>query len=198
MLKKEDAIKRIMNAALIEFGSKGYELASTNTIYKSAGVSKGAIFLYFNSKANLYYEVFKLHLNNFIDEMSKVDLKGKEDFFDKIMEITLWKLKYFSTRTHESKVFIEAMTNPPKEIADKILSHYDEITKLSLNNILMDIDMNLFSSEYTKEEVIRYIQLALNGLQHSLVGVNVTLEYLDSIRDDSIKYLKTLMKGLKK
>lgn len=198
MKRKEEAIKKIIEASLIEFGTKGYELASTNTIYKTAGVSKGAIFLYFNSKAELFYEVFKIYLLEFVEEMSKLNLNGIDDIFDKMMEITFWKLKYFSSRPHESKLLLEAVNNPPKEAVNKIMSHYDEITKLSLTNIFKDIDMSVFSSEYTKEEVIRYVQLALNGLQYSMLRVNVTIEYLDSIREDSIKYLKTLLKGMKK
>jgi AcrR family transcriptional regulator len=62
-LEKAKSTKdKILEAALIEFGTKGYKDASTNQIYPLASVSKGAIFKIFGSKANLFYEVFSLSL----------------------------------------------------------------------------------------------------------------------------------------
>lgn len=198
MTKKEEAIKKIIEASLIEFGTKGYELASTNSIYKAAGVSKGAIFLYFNSKAELFYEVFKHYLFMIIEEINKIEFDKQGDVFDKMMEVTFWKMRYFSKRPYESKVLMEGITNPPKEIKSKIMSHIDDLTVLSLNNFFRDIDMSRFSSEYTKEEVIKFVQYALNGLQHSMLKENSTIETLDSIRDESMKFLRTLLKGMEK
>lgn len=47
MKKKKD---QIAASALKEFAEKGFEQASTNTICKEAGVSKGLLFHYFGSK----------------------------------------------------------------------------------------------------------------------------------------------------
>ena len=40
----------VLNAALKEFSSQGYDKASTNIIAKEAGISKALIFHYVNSK----------------------------------------------------------------------------------------------------------------------------------------------------
>jgi AcrR family transcriptional regulator len=50
--EKQDAI---LNAALYEFADKGFDLASTNEITGSAGISKGALFHYFGSKEDLFF-----------------------------------------------------------------------------------------------------------------------------------------------
>ena len=52
--RKEDSI---YEAAVNEFYKNGYEIGSTNSIVKEAGISKGALFKYFESKANLYIYV---------------------------------------------------------------------------------------------------------------------------------------------
>lgn len=49
--------KRILIAALKEFSEKGYEQASTNSIVKEAGISKGILFHYFKTKRDLYLYV---------------------------------------------------------------------------------------------------------------------------------------------
>ena len=58
--------QRILNAALNEFANKGFDRASTNEIVKSAGISKGLLFHYFNNKKdfssfclNIVYEQYE-------------------------------------------------------------------------------------------------------------------------------------------
>ena len=43
----EEKQARIINGALEEFTKNGFEKASTNVIVKNAGISKGALFKYF-------------------------------------------------------------------------------------------------------------------------------------------------------
>ena len=52
-LKKEKQ-DRMINAALLVFSKYGYYHASTDEIVKEAGISKGLLFHYFNSKIGLY------------------------------------------------------------------------------------------------------------------------------------------------
>ena len=44
----------IINAALMEFATKGYDEASTIVIAKNAGISKGLMFHYVNSKKDFF------------------------------------------------------------------------------------------------------------------------------------------------
>ncbi|MCL1981800.1 MAG: TetR/AcrR family transcriptional regulator, partial [Clostridiales bacterium] len=48
----------LLNAALKEFVTKGYDEASTNIIAKEAGISKGLMFHYVNSKKDLFFFVY--------------------------------------------------------------------------------------------------------------------------------------------
>ena len=56
-LKKEKQ-DRIINAALRSFALGGYLHASTDDIVKLAGISKGLIFHYFETKLGLYQFVY--------------------------------------------------------------------------------------------------------------------------------------------
>jgi len=51
---KEEAKSRILDAANKVFAEKGYHEATMDDIAKRLGVSKGAIYLYFSSKEDLY------------------------------------------------------------------------------------------------------------------------------------------------
>jgi AcrR family transcriptional regulator len=51
--------ERILGAAADEFGEKGFEAASLNRIIAHAGTSKGALYYYFEDKADLFSTVME-------------------------------------------------------------------------------------------------------------------------------------------
>lgn len=65
----------ILNSALKEFSSKGFDSASTNIIAKEAGISKALMFHYVNSKQDLFLFVY----DYFTDVLDK-DYYMKIDF----------------------------------------------------------------------------------------------------------------------
>lgn len=79
-------IQRIINAALQEFSSRGYDEASTNRIAKTAGISKALMFHYVKSKEDLF-----LFLLNYCrktidnDYLKKMDLQEK-DLFKRLLQ----------------------------------------------------------------------------------------------------------------
>jgi AcrR family transcriptional regulator len=54
-----DKRQRILEAAALEFASRGFEHASLNRIIDAAGISKGATYYYFDDKADLYATVVR-------------------------------------------------------------------------------------------------------------------------------------------
>jgi len=189
---------KIIKESLVEFGEKGYINASTNTISKNAGVSKGVVFLHFVSKLNLYYETFIYYLEELVSEIEKLSFKENLTFYEKAFELTYWKMDYFSTRINEMNLLMEALSNPPLEIKEKIYSQTDKLSKMTISWFVEDLDMSEYDPLYTKEEVVKFISYALAGLQQTILKPGVTKEYLMSIRDESLKYIETVVKGMKK
>src|SRR5690625_6610228 len=75
--KRKDAI---LNAALKEFSTNGFDNASTNVIAKEAGISKGLMFHYITSKEKLFlflYDYCVDRINKeYIDLMNFKDRKS--------------------------------------------------------------------------------------------------------------------------
>lgn len=63
--------ERILHAALIEFGNKSYDAASTNTLVKNLGISKGSLFKYFESKADLYKDLLDHSVDTLLTYMDR-------------------------------------------------------------------------------------------------------------------------------
>jgi TetR/AcrR family transcriptional regulator len=198
MMKKEATMRKILDAATVEFGEKGYDLASTNQIYMKAGVSKGSIFSHFSTKGDLFFTLYQEKIKSLLDEMDVINFEEIQDVYEKMLAITVWKGKYFNDHPYDAKILLEAFTNPPKEIKLKMSQEMNQMVKLSLNQFFHEIDMNQFSSEYTKEEVLLFIQITLVGLQNSLIKPGMSFEDIDNIKDQSMKYLKTVIKGMEK
>src|SRR5260370_31337916 len=66
---KEAAKSRILDAANRVFAEKGYHEATMDDIAKRLGVSKGAIYLYFSSKEDLFDAMFKTATQAFTEIM---------------------------------------------------------------------------------------------------------------------------------
>ena len=65
--RKEARPAEIVEAALAEFVDKGFAGASVQTIAKRAGVSKGTVFVYFETKQDLFKAVVRTNLSAPLD-----------------------------------------------------------------------------------------------------------------------------------
>jgi len=95
---KEQAREKIMEHALKMFSERGYYRTRMTDIASDMGVSKGAIYEYFQSKEQLFIEAIKHHgekrarvLRGFLDSGSFKSLSTAE-FFDEMLELRLGSL----------------------------------------------------------------------------------------------------------
>ena len=92
---KEQAREKIIEYALNIFSKKGYTHTTMTDIASGLGVSKGAIYEYFQSKEKLFIEAIKYHgkkrgkiVRSFLDQDSLKSMSTAE-FFDKLLEIRM-------------------------------------------------------------------------------------------------------------
>ena len=91
----EEKRERVLSAAIDEFADKNYNNASMNVVVKAAGISKGALFKYFRSKAGLFGFVYKIALGRVKDYLRQVrDESEAEDFFTRLEKVMLAGLDF--------------------------------------------------------------------------------------------------------
>lgn len=91
---REEAKSRILEAANKVFAERGYHEATMDDIAKRLGVSKGAIYLYFSSKEDLFEAMCKtapqafkeILYSSFRDEANPV--QSATQFFDKMLKLS--------------------------------------------------------------------------------------------------------------
>ena len=125
---KEEAKSRILEAANKVFAEKGYHEATMDDIAKRLGVSKGAIYLYFASKEDLFEAMCKtapqafkeILYSSFSTETDPV--RSATQFFDKMLKLSA------SNPGLSFEILSEASRNPAlKRILKQNHAEYEEV-----------------------------------------------------------------------
>jgi AcrR family transcriptional regulator len=69
----------ILSAALNEFATHGFHDASLNRVIDAAGISKGSMYYYFDSKEDLYAHVTRVELERLFDAVGPVSIPTESE-----------------------------------------------------------------------------------------------------------------------
>lgn len=83
----------ILNAALKEFSSQGYDNASTNVIAKEAGISKALMFHYVSSKQELFFVVYDYFANLMEKEYFELMNYDEKDIFARLRQSYILQIR---------------------------------------------------------------------------------------------------------
>ena len=123
---------RMINAALRIFAENGYRHASTDTIVKEAGISKGLLFHYFTSKMGLFSFLFDYSVRYMLFEYDRLISAKETDYFKIRKEMEHAKLNVLRSYPYMNE-FIE------KSLQENQLDVIETI-EISKNNYLESLD----------------------------------------------------------
>ena len=85
--EKQEAILKVAGE---EFAEKGFEAASINRIILRSGMSKGAVYYYFEDKADLFATTLERAIQRTMDEIGwfSLEVLGPDEFWDALLELT--------------------------------------------------------------------------------------------------------------
>lgn len=165
---KEEAKGRILEAANQIFAEKGYRQATMDDVAKKIGVSKGALYLYFASKEELFEEICRTEplglkeiLYSTFNEKRK-PLESASEFFDAMMK------RYGSNLGLGFEIFSEASRNPSlRRVLKKTQDGYVEV----LTSFLGQLQKKGFVSDQLDLRSITYAVIAMwNGIESLMVS----------------------------
>ena len=196
-----DKKKTILDACIHEFAHKGYEKASTNTIIKEAGISKGILFHYFKNKKSLFFYTLEHCFEKMMEEYKKYPLTETKDIFQRLGELGVIKLKIAQNHPYIVKLFMEALVNSPQDMRSEIEKKYLQVSKENPPIFFEDIDYSKFRSGVETSKAIQIIILFLGALGekylHDFKGKEqeIFLNY-DKVMDEYNEYLEILKFGM--
>lgn len=192
-----DKEETIYEAALNEFAFNGYDKASTNTIVKEAGISKGALFKYFGNKAKLFIYVVDKAINT-LDKFILQDTENlSTDMFERIIDLTKIKVTISMKYSRESSIMISAMAVEEKEIKEyineKINYYYGIMGKLFTEGI----DYSKFKEGIDVKKVYEILTYVSEGLSKKYMEMyhgdfQEMLEHLDEMYEDTFNSINLI------
>ncbi len=189
-LKKEKQ-DRIINAALRAFALGGYMHASTDDIVRMAGISKGLIFHYFETKLGLYQFIYDYSTRVIRIELSTGISADITDFFtireeiEKVLTICMKQYPYIQL------FLIRAESEDTPEAATAILPSRESHENV-MNSILERSDITRFKDGANYQMIENITKLTCEGLLENKFreGDFLADDYLEEV----LRYLEMIKK----
>ncbi|AGK97534.1 TetR/AcrR family transcriptional regulator [Clostridium pasteurianum] len=172
----EEKKKKIIDACIKEFSKNGYVNASTNNIVLNAGISKGSLFNYFDSKKKLYLYILDYAINFYVNLMLKKMKINNPDILKRILEWAELKLSIAMEQPIAYQFFATAFINIPEELKADIEIRYNKLYAEGYKLTVEDIDYTLFRDDIDKQKAIELIIMSMNGILEKYISLYKSLE----------------------
>ncbi len=156
--------EKIMEVSIREFADKGFEKASTNEIVKAAGISKGILFHYFNSKKNLFLFAYDYSVELCMDEFFKKVDQDETDIFVKLRQISSFKLELMHKYPGIFKFFEVAIAEEYHEVKSELEERKKKLIESNYSKIFNNIDASKFRKGVDVDRAINIIMWTFEGL----------------------------------
>lgn len=158
--KTELTRKKILMAAITEFGTNGYDSSKLNNLCNDNGISKGLIYHNFNNKDDIYLNCVDYSIHSFIDFMKAQKV---ESDLQKYMNL---RFNFFEENPLICRIFFEAILQPPKHLICDINEIKKDLDKMNKEIYMSALNKLNLRDGVSQEEAIEYysiIQEMFNG-----------------------------------
>ena len=157
----------ILYAALHEFANKGYKKASTNSIVKQAGVSKGLLFHYFISKKELFIKIHQHILIVFNDELNDCVNFEDRDVLERLSKSTVCRTNSYIHHPVFVK-FLQAVSNcKDEEIKARCQKQSHVIIQKTYKKLFDNIDYFLFVDNIDVKQSLNVVRWTIERLSNN-------------------------------
>lgn len=168
-MKKEEKTeltkKKILAAAVQEFGENGYGGASLNAICET-GISKGLLYHNFKNKDALYLACVEICFQSLTKCLKEADIRND---LEKYMRV---RMGFFKEHKMEARIFFDAVLQPPEALCDQICElkkEFDESNRNLYQEILNSIQLR---EGITYEDAMNYFTMLQDMFNNSFSSQN--------------------------
>ena len=187
--KTKLTVSRILEAAIEEFGTKGYAGGTVNNICKR-GINKGLIYHNFKDKDDLYLACLK----NCRDTLLSL-IKEKNCTSDIVQYMNI-RIYFFDNYHNEAHIFFEAILQPPNALRDRIreiLMPFDEFNEKIYRSAVSSLTLRDGITEDDAVDYFHQMQQMFNGYFSSPAYRNITPDQQISEHEANLPKLFNLM-----
>lgn len=154
--------QRIINAAFNEFARRGFEQASTNQIVKAAGIGKGMLFYYFNSKKELYTYLIDYCMDMTEQYLNRVNL-AERDMITKLKQVALLKAEFLAANPAAMDFLASVLFENSEEIDPNLKLRIQNFEEKGYSMIFENMDYSLIRKDIDPAKAVDLIRWAIHG-----------------------------------
>ena len=200
--EKEQRRQNILKVAKRLFVEKGFKSVTVANIAEKAELSKGAIYLYFSSKEEIYAQILLTDIERFHKELSQI-FKGGKSAADILLDFANAYINIFLKEREQFRILMNFMLqadtlNLSRETRKQIISEMNRTISLIEKILQYGAD----SGELTlKKQDVRKMRNALWGLLNGIISLHLFVGTA-SMREERIRSnvregIETMIVGLK-
>lgn len=165
------ARQRILEAALNEFSTRGYEAASTNAIATAAGVAKGLVFHHFGSKEQLFTALFDAEVQRFSEGVF-ADLElSSTDLFERLHQLSMRKIALAQRHPRTVEFLVIALSEAPPSLQVTLAARQAELMREAWPRLLNGLDSSRLRSGLTLADATETLGLLAEGVEKQLTAL---------------------------
>lgn len=194
--KKNELMKqKILDAAYREFNEKGYELASTNVICQSAGISKGIIYHYFKSKDELYLYCVKECFSAITAYLKTHVPSFKEDPHSYIRHYFKQRRVFLTEHPEFHNLFYHNLISPPVRLIEEVEELRSAFDMLNSSIFAQIFQKHQLKEGISVEDALLHIRMYQNGIYTAFAN-RIGLFEEDVYEQTCLQSIKILTHGL--
>lgn len=163
-MKKEEKTeltkKKILSAAIQEFGTNGYRGASLNAICQ-VGIPKGLLYHNFKNKDALYLSCVEWCFQSLTECLREAQI-GND--LEKYMQV---RIKFFREHKMEAHIFFDAVLQPPEKLYPEICmlkKEFDELNRELYREMMSSLQLR---EDVSYEDAMQYFTMMQEMFNHS-------------------------------
>ncbi len=171
--EKERRRETILKAARRDFMKKGFKAVTVDSIAQRAQLSKGAIYLYFRSKEEIYAQVLIRDIEKFHDRVADI-FHGGDTASEVLVRFAQIYTEFFLNERELFRILMTFMVQPnPLNISEQINDHIIRTTNKTIGIIERIFQNGIERGEFPGCRNIRQCRNALWGLLNGIIALHV-------------------------
>lgn len=171
--EKEHRRSAILRSARKEFFEKGFRAVTVDSIARRAELSKGAIYLYFKSKEEIYAQILLRDIDKFHDRVDAL-LDTTKSASDNLRQFTEVYASFFISDRELFRIFMNFMIqHNPVNFTPNINDHIVKATNQTVVIIEQILQMGVERGEFPQGLDIRVCRNALWGFLNGIIALHL-------------------------
>ena len=200
--EKDSRKKLILKSARTLFFKKGFNNVTVDEIAKSSELGKGSIYLYFNSKEEIYAQILLNDIEDFNQQVS-VLLNKKKIAADLLVEFSSIYVDFFFNDGELFRILMTYMLQPAKmNLTEKLNSQILTANARSIDVIGKILQLGVSSKEFPANINLKQNQNAIWGLLNGIISLYIfsgsPIKRRERINSTIKLALEVFIKGFKK